>query len=207
MKEQIDNTTNKYNLTEVVTFLKTKEAFGGLSNMAAKLYPIYVNDTLLDNTEILYQICRYPENPEIQSQILTNKSPMGAKMVSKKYRKEYTRSDFENVKVDIMYWCLRVKLACNPLKFGSLLESTGDKVIVEISRNDPFWGAQFYKDNSEILIGQNILGKLLMELRLYYRLNKGKTTILKVEPLDIENFKLLGNSIGVVVNNQFFSKS
>ena len=27
------------------------------------------------------------------------------------------------------------------------------------------------------------------------------------EPLDIENFKLLGNSIGVVVNNQFFSKS
>ena len=201
MIELIDNTTNKYNLTEVVAFLKTKVAFGGLSNMAAKLYPIYVNDTIIDNTEILYQICRYPENPELQNQILSNKSPMGAKMVSKKYRKEYTRSDFENVRVDIMYWCLRVKLACNPLNFGSLLESTGDKVIVEISRNDSFWGAQFSKDTSGVLVGQNILGKLLMELRSYYRLNKGKTTILKVEPLVIENFKLLGNSIGVVVNN------
>ncbi len=44
-------TTEKYNLTEVVSFLKTKEAFGGLSNMAAKLYPIYVNDTIIDNTD------------------------------------------------------------------------------------------------------------------------------------------------------------
>jgi ribA/ribD-fused uncharacterized protein len=205
MKKQMYITTEKYNLTEVVSFLKTKEAFGGLSNMAAKLYPIYVNNSIIDNTEILYQICRYPNNPEIQNQILINKSPMGAKMVSKKYRKEYTRFDFENVKVDIMYWCLRVKLACNPLNFGSLLESTGDKVIVEISRNDPFWGAQFSKDNSGVLVGQNILGKLLMELRSYYRLNKGKTTILKVEPLEIENFKLLGNSIDIVVNNVLLS--
>jgi predicted NAD-dependent protein-ADP-ribosyltransferase YbiA (DUF1768 family) len=90
MNELIDITIEKYNLNEVVSFLKTKEAFGGLSNMAAKQYPIYVNDTIIDNTEILYQICRYLNNPEIQSQILTNKSPMGAKMVSKKYRKEYT---------------------------------------------------------------------------------------------------------------------
>jgi len=201
MIKTMDLETKKYNLDEVVAFLKTKEAFGGLSNMAAKLYPIYVNDTIIDNTEILYQICRYPDNPEIQSQILFNKSPMGAKMVSKKYRKEYTRSDFEDVKVDIMYWCLRVKLACNPLHFGSLLESTEDKVIVEISRNDPFWGAQFSSDTSGVLVGQNILGKLLMELRSYYRLNKGKTTILKVEPLKIENFKLLDKSIGVLVNN------
>jgi|688.fasta_scaffold70397_6 ribA/ribD-fused uncharacterized protein len=202
----IDTSTEKYKLSEVVSFLKTKEAFGGLSNMASKLYPIYINGILIDNIEILYQICRYADYPDIQTQILNNKSPMGAKMVSKKYRKQYTRSDFENVKVDIMYWCLRVKLACNPLNFGSLLESTGNKVIVEISRNDPFWGAQFTKDNSGFLVGQNILGKLLMELRSYYRLNMGKTTILKVEPLEIENFKILGKTIGIVVNNKLFSK-
>jgi hypothetical protein len=51
MKKQMYITTEKYNLTEVVSFLKTKEAFGGLSNMAAKLYPIYVNDTIIDNTD------------------------------------------------------------------------------------------------------------------------------------------------------------
>ncbi len=45
----IDTSTEKYKLSEVVSFLKTKEAFGGLSNMASKLYPIYINGILIDN--------------------------------------------------------------------------------------------------------------------------------------------------------------
>ena len=60
MKEQIDITTNKYNLNEVVSFLKNKEAFGGLSNMAAKIYPIYVNETIIDNTKNIISNLRVP---------------------------------------------------------------------------------------------------------------------------------------------------
>jgi len=202
MINQIAYSTDYYLLNEVIAFLKTKEEFGGLSNMAAKLYPIVVNGIDIDNTEILYQLCRFPNNPEIQSNILNNKSPMGAKMTAKKYRKEYTRTDFEHVKVDIMYWCLQVKLACNPLTFGLLLQSTGDKKIVEISSKDTFWGAQISKDNNNLLVGQNILGKLLMELRNYYRVNKNSTALLKVEPLNINNFKILGQQITVVTNSQ-----
>lgn len=202
MINQPSYSTDQYLFNDVIAFHKTKEAFGGLSNMAAKLYPIVVNDICIDNTEILYQLCRFPNNPEIQREILKNKSPMGAKMTAKKYRKEYTRADFESIKVEIMYWCLSVKLAHNPFTFGLLLDNTGDKKIVEISRNDPFWGAQFSKANPNLLIGQNILGKLLMELRGFYRSNKGSTSILKVEPLIINDFKILGQDITVVTNNQ-----
>ena len=196
----MDYQTKTYDLSNVVSFLKTDEEYGGLSNMAAKRFPLIVNGIKIDNTEILYQICRFPNNVEIQQIILNEKSPMGAKMKSKKYRKEYTREDFELVKVDIMYWCLLVKLASNPMTFGRLLEKTGDKDIVEISKKDPFWGAKKDRDNERIVIGQNILGKLLMRLRTYYLENKSSTKILKVKPLEISNFLLLGNEILEVVN-------
>lgn len=34
-----------------------------------------------------------------------------------------SRTDFEEEKVAFMYWCLRVKLACNPNDFGHLLKN------------------------------------------------------------------------------------
>ena len=196
----MDYQTKTYDLSNVVSFLKTDEEYGGLSNMAAKRFPLIVNGIKIDNTEILYQICRFPNNADIQKIILNEKSPMGAKMKSKKYRKEYTRDDFELVKVDIMYWCLQIKLAFNPITFGRLLEKTGDMDIVEISHKDQFWGAKKDKDNERIVIGQNILGKLLMKLRTYYLESKSTTKILKVKPLEISNFLLLGNEILEVVN-------
>jgi hypothetical protein len=41
-----------------------------------------------------------------------------------------------------------------------------------------------------------------MELRNYYRVNKNSTALLKVEPLNISNFKILGQQITVVTNSQ-----
>jgi hypothetical protein len=40
-----------------------------------------------------------------------------------------SRTDFEEEKVAFMYWCLRVKLACNPNDFGHLLKKLGTKPI------------------------------------------------------------------------------
>ena len=80
----MDYQTKTYDLSNVVSFLKTDEEYGGLSNMAAKRFPLIVNGIKIDNTEILYQICRFPNNADIQKIILNEKSPMGAKMKSKK---------------------------------------------------------------------------------------------------------------------------
>ena len=62
-----------------------------------------------------------------------------------------------------MRWCLRVKLAQNWSAFTKLLLSTGAKAIVEESRKDDFWGAKAIDKST--LVGMNVLGRLLMELR------------------------------------------
>ena len=62
-----------------------------------------------------------------------------------------------------MRWSLRVKLAQNQTTFGQLLLATGNKPIVEESAKDQFWGAKV--QNGDALMGVNVLGRLLMELR------------------------------------------
>ena len=95
-----------------------------------------------------------------------------------------------------MRWCLKVKLAQNFLKFGLLLETTNPKPIVEISNKDEFWGAKKEK-NSDLVVGINALGRLLMELRAEYISDK-RYILLIVEPIQLENFKLLDKEIGII---------
>ena len=187
-------------LNDVISFYKVDEPFGALSNMSGKYFHLHVNDYLIRSSEALYQSLRFTSHPEIQKEIAINKSPKGSKMIAKKYRAHYTRADFDDIKLEIMYWCLKVKLCAHPLVFGSLLDKTGDKEIVEISSKDKFWGCVREEGNENIVIGENNLGELLMKLRQYYRNNKGKMSLLKVAPLDVVDFKLFGEEIREIKN-------
>lgn len=179
-----------YTRSESIVFCKTKESFGGLSNMAGG-YPLLVNGIHIRTTEALYQACRYPALPDVQQIIIEQKSPMTAKMKSKPYR-HLTRADWNVVRVNIMRWCLRVKLAQNWHKFGFLLGETGNSPIVEESKKDDFWGAKATNDN--VLVGYNVLGRLLMELRDEYRAMLLEKSFV-VRPLEICDFTLLGQNI------------
>jgi type I restriction enzyme, S subunit len=185
--------TRIYQRTESVVFLKTQEAFGGLSNMAGG-YPLTVNGIRIYSAEALYQACRFPHLPDVQRLIIGQHSPMTAKMVGKPHRHN-SRPDWDNVRVNVMRWCLRVKLLQNWERFGALLLETNDRPIVEESRRDAFWGA---KPNPEqdTLIGINALGRLLMELREQLRNNPEELQILL--PLLIPDFLLLGESISII---------
>lgn len=191
------NTDKKYSVREykadtVVWFRKTKEAFGGLSNMCSG-YPLVVNGHKILSSEALYQACRFPSLSDIQEIIIAEKSPMTAKMKSKPHRNN-TRKDWDNTRIAIMRWCLHVKLAQNFIKFGKLLEETYPKQIVEDSNKDKFWGAVREKNDENTLIGINALGRLLMELRQKY-MSEDRYDLLVVEPLQIEDFKLFGQNI------------
>ena len=118
-----------YRRSECATFRKTSERFGGLSNMAPG-FPIVVNNVQIRTSEALYQACRFPHYPEIQSIIISKSSPMSAKMAGKPHRSK-TRIDWDDVREQIMWWCLRVKLAQNWEEFEKLLLETGDCPIVE----------------------------------------------------------------------------
>lgn len=180
---KLQTNLRQYCIDECISFRKTNEEFGGLSNMASG-YPLVVNNIYIRTSEALYQAMRYPDYPEIQKEIIKQKSPMAAKMISKKYRKEKTRLDWDEKRVAIMKWCLRVKLIQNKDSFGELLLKTDNKGIVEKSKKDKFWGAK--KLNDETLEGTNALGRLLMELREIHKNYK----LDKVVPLNLNNFKL-----------------
>jgi type I restriction enzyme S subunit len=182
-----------YDPAKSVVFLKTNERFGGLSNMAPG-FPLRVNGVRIRTSEALYQACRFPHMPDVQRQIIDEHSPMTAKMRGKPFRKD-SRSDWDAVRVKIMRWCLRVKLAQNWKEFGRLLLATGQRPIVEQSRKDDFWGAKVAEDGS--LVGMNVLGRLLMELR--EQMKSGEADSLRaVEPLPIPEFLLFQKPIVTV---------
>jgi len=193
-----------YSLQDICAFKKTKELFGGLSNMASG-FPLVVNGKHILTSEALYQACRFPHLPEVQKEIIAERSPMSAKMKSKPHRIN-SRPDFEEKKVDIMRWCLRAKFAQNFFSFAQLLESTDDKDIVENSHKDRFWGAMPEKDNETSLTGANVLGRLLKQLRKEYNDYKftNLSKLLYVEPLKISNFVLFDEPIQAIDERENF---
>ena len=139
-------------------------------------YAVRVNGVRIFSVEALYQACRFPHLPEVQQLIIGQHSPMTAKMMSKPYRED-SRPDWDRVRVKIMRWCLRMKLTQHWSRFSQLLLSTGDRSIVEDSRKDAYWGA--LPVDKGTLVGMNVLGRLLMELR---EAIKQEVELRRVEP-------------------------
>jgi len=69
------------------------------------------------------------------------------------------RTDWEDVKVDVMLNLLRAKFADNQLKTW-LLETSGRKLVDASPGSGHFWG-----EDTETGTGQNMLGVLLMQVR------------------------------------------
>jgi ribA/ribD-fused uncharacterized protein len=158
-------------------------------------YPLLVNGLRYFTSEHLYQCFRFPHCLEAQRKTMAPTSPMGAKMAGKAYRKDHSRKDWEDVRVDVMRFCLRVKLAQHRNKFGALLLSTGEKPIVEESHKTDFWAAKATDTNR--LEGENNLGILLVALREEFRALK-PTDDYVVAPLSIPNFTLMGKPVPTV---------
>lgn len=173
---------------DLAIFKKTHEEWGEYSNMASD-FPIMINDTFIRSSEALYQALKFTDYPEIQIKIISEKSPMTAKMVAKPY-KNLVREDFEAKKIIFMKWSVRAKLLSNYEGFKSILLKSKNKIIVEESRRDSFWGAKRQENNK--LIGVNVLGRILMELREELKQEKEIDVLGK---LNIPNFCFLGEEI------------
>lgn len=180
-----------YPIENSCIFKKNDGEYGGLSNMAS-IFPLEINGMKIKSSEALYQACKFPNNSDLQKKIITTNSPFTAKMYAKG---KDTRPDWFDIRIQVMRWCLRVKLAQNYHSFGKLLAMTKDNNIIEYSDRDTFWGAK--KINEFELKGINALGRLLMELRQEVQ-TKNTDEILVVPPPLIINFKLLGENIGTV---------
>lgn len=183
-----------WNRKTSVEFRKTNERWGMFSNMAAS-YPVYIDGKKWLTTEALYQACRYPDHPEHQEAIRLKPNPLQAKWLSRRFIKD-TRRDWEDVKVDVMRFCLFLKMKQNPVRFTQAILSTADREIIEVSdskKPDLFWGAKLSEDGMTFE-GRNILGVLLMELRDKLRTNPNFHQSRAPDP-KIPNLILLGKPI------------
>jgi type I restriction enzyme S subunit len=180
-------------------FFKVNEEWGGLSNMSND-FPLRINGLLVGSSEALYQLCRFPHRPDWQQEILNAPHAMAAKMKARKGGcRQQSRPDWAEVQLDVMCWCLRVKMAQHLKRFGGLLRWSAPRSIVERSARDRFWGAVLEADG--VLRGENHLGRLLMELREEFLARKAageEAHLLRVEPPQVPEFLLLGRAIGVV---------
>jgi hypothetical protein len=75
--------------------------------------------------------------------------------------------------------------------------TTGEPPIVEDSRRDDFWGAVAAKEDPEVLVGCNVLGCLLIELRDLVR-DRADEKWSEVIPAKVPEFFLYGNPIGTI---------
>lgn len=200
------NTT--YFKTDSIFFKKVNEDWGAFSNMSR--HAVSVNTLEFKNTEMLYQVMRYTEHPEIQLEIMKQKSPMSVKMISKKNRKlGFSRScwgddnldNFEcNDRIKIMEWCIRLKLRDNFRDVSALLLKSKSKNIVEYAprQNDIFWGAFPVRESTDSFVGMNVLGKLWMDLRVEFNQKLKENKVLELKEVSLPNvdgLKLLGKDL------------
>lgn len=189
----------------VVTFKKTDEEFGGFSNMSGD-FPILVNGVRVRSSEHLYQALKFTDHPDVQKKILDEPSPMRAKWVAKtkddvkknkKGNLKKVRQDWEEIQVEVMEFCLGLKLIWHWVKFGKLLRSTEANEIYEIEARalkNPFWGVVPDGDGFR---GENRLGELLMKLRDEL-IDSDNESLMVVEAPSHLGLKFLGEEMVVI---------
>lgn len=188
-----------YSKKDIISFAKIADEWGLFSNM--HYGALFVNETLIPSVEALYQSCKYPLYPNIQKEILSQDNAMKAKNISRQYIR-YQRQDWEDVKFQIMRWCLMVKLIQEWDNLAPLLLKTKGLPIVEYSKKDALWGAMPYGNDK--LKGKNILGRLLMDIRDKYILTNEKPQF--IPPLQISAFQLYGVNIGRVYSTEYYEE-
>jgi ribA/ribD-fused uncharacterized protein len=111
-----------------------------------------------DTSEAAYHWEKFSDKrPEIQELIRCAPSAHEAFTIAAHWT-SYRRSDWDEVRVDVMRDILRAKVEQHPYVRKKLLE-TGTRELVEDSWRDDFWGWGPNRD------GRNMLGTLWMEIR------------------------------------------
>lgn len=119
-------------------------------------FAVMYKGRLCSTSEHAYHVEKF-DDLAIIDEIANARSAHDALQIAKRH-KDKRRPDWDDVKVSVMYEVCRAKLEQHPYIQKLLLE-TGDRLIVEDSHKDGFWGWGPKGD------GRNELGKIWMRLR------------------------------------------
>lgn len=149
-------------MTEKITFYRTRDAFGFLSNFAA--YPITLKGKQWPTSEHYFQAQKFA-GTEHEIAIRKARSPMIAARMGRD-RARPLRKDWERVKDSVMRDAILAKFSQHTA-IRELLLNTGDAALIEHTAHDSYWGDG--DDGS----GKNRLGTVLMDVRAKLRAEAG----------------------------------
>jgi ribA/ribD-fused uncharacterized protein len=138
----------------VIHFYSVKAEHGEFSNFAP--YPILLDGKTWPTTEHYFQAQKFVDTEHAEA-IRMAASPMIAARMGRS-RKRPLRPDWEAVKDAVMQKAVLAKFSQHDA-LRQLLLSTCDARLVEHTANDSYWG-----DGGDGT-GQNMLGRILMEVR------------------------------------------
>jgi len=144
----------------IIIFTKVKLPYGWFGNMSP--HRVKYKDKWWETTEALFQALRF-EDEEVREEIRSQKSPISAKMKAKRHKERRVVEPTSEQDLENMRMVLRLKLHYHPGLKKQLL-ATGDAEIIEdcSNRGASPWGA---RKRDGVWVGENLLGKLWMELR------------------------------------------
>jgi ribA/ribD-fused uncharacterized protein len=144
-----------------IHFYYRNEPFGEFSNFYSA--PIELDGYTWPTTEHYFQAQKYISDETHFKNVLQLATPREA-FNYVRIHKSAVRSDWANVKDDVMYKACMAKFQQHP-KLKELLLSTGDRTLVEHTKNDSYWG-----DGGDGT-GRNQLGITLMKVRDHLKNN------------------------------------
>ena len=149
---------------EYISFTKTKLPYGWLGNMYA--CPIEYDGKTYKSTEVLFQSLRFNDE-DIIEEIRNAHNGFSAKLVAKKHRDKYVIEPLSEVDINNMRLCLKLKVLQHPNIKQQLIETHPLPIYEDVTKrgrrgSNLFWGAINENNNWD---GENILGRLWMELR------------------------------------------
>lgn len=148
------NVNFNYETEDAVFWFST--AFDPLNNWSA--HQVHIWGRAFATVEHAYHFRKYRETaPDVAEEIASSPSPWAAFQTDRK-QANLRRTDWNDVKVDIMTEIVRAKVTQNE-DVRMVLLATGTKRIVENSPWDSFWGIGPNGD------GKNQMGRILMQLR------------------------------------------
>ena len=158
---------SSYPACKCAVFCSTHEEWGIFSNMAST--PIVIDGVTFKSSEHLFQMMKF-KDAEIVSRVwrgitAADKKSTNIKMTAKSYEPTHRRTDWGEMIVDAIKYCMVQKYEqCEA--FRQELERSRGLYIVEQQANPKkpadAWSA---KKEGDHWVGPNLTGRLLMELR------------------------------------------
>lgn len=153
----------RYPADRCASFCKVDGEWGILGNFGRT--PLVVDGVTLKNSEQLFQLMKFKDEEPVKA-VYQATGSLRIKYAAKKWETTHRRSDWGEMIVDVMKFCLTLKYQQSEAFRSTLLRTKGLFIVEDQTtskkKTADTWGAKLVGNE---YVGPNLLGRLLMELR------------------------------------------